>query len=189
MVEARAELQKQEEWREAVKQKLEAGRIHAALLRNQAIVRILAPEGLRKVTLAKALERFNTEQLAPLCDAAGWKRVEINDNLLPTYGGRALLLSGGEKYRVRAVLQVAVARLDGSRCVVLDEADTLEPAGRNGLLKLLRAWGGPALVGMTFGKPEQVPDLAKLGFGVSYWIEGAVALPLTERLAAAKEAA
>lgn len=185
VAEARAALSTAQSDLTAFKLKSDADTIHAKLLRNQEIVQILAPEGLRKATLVKAVEKFNTESLAPLCDAAGWKRVELDDNLVLTYGGRAYPLSASEKYRMRATLQVAVAQLDGSDIVIFDGADILDAPGRNGLFKMLRHWGGAALVGMTFSKPDLVPDLSAIKpapLGASYWIENATAVTLAEAL-------
>lgn len=173
----------------AFKAKMEADKLHAALLGNQAIVRVLAPEGLRKTAMQRALEAFNEKALAPLCKVAGWKAVELDENFAPTYGGRSyVLLSGGEQYRVRATMQVAIAQLDQSKVVILDGADILDGPGRNGLLKLLRAWGQPALVGMTFSKQEQAPDISVNESGVTYWLTEGSAVRIDELRAGQKAA-
>jgi hypothetical protein len=95
------------------------------------------------------------------------------------------LCSTSEQYRVRAVLQVAMADLDHSAMVVLDAADVLDGPTRSGLFALLVEASMPALVCMTLSRREQVPDLAAAELGASYWIEGGVAQPLHELAEAA----
>ena len=161
--------------------KREADRIHVAIEANQTVIDILSPGGLRARKLAEAVRSFHAEHLAAICGKADWKDVSLDDDLRPTYGGRPYpLLSASEQYRVRAVLQLAMARLDGSGMVVLDAADILDRHGRNGLMKMLFAIGIPALVGMTIADPEKTPppDLAAAGRGHTYWIECGVAAPL-----------
>ena len=102
-----------------------------------------------------------------------------------TYGGRHYsLCSTSEQYRCRAVLAVAMAKLDGSDLVALDAADVLDAEQRSGLFELLEEAGLPALVCMTLARREQLPELAALGLGASYWIQDGVAEPLHERAAA-----
>jgi hypothetical protein len=154
---------------------------------NDALLGILAPEGLRARKLGRVVEAFNSTQLQPLCEAAGWKPVALDPALSLSYGGRPYpLLSTSEQYRVRAIVQVAMARLDGSCMVVLDAADVLDGTTRSGLFALLDESGLDALVCMTLTRREQMPDLAASELGCSYWIEDGIAQPLnTMREAAA----
>ena len=98
------------------------------------------------------------------------------------------LLSKSEQYRVRAVFQVAMAIIDGSDLVVLDEADILDGPTRSGLFKMLDAAtqeGLAALVCMTLSRRDQAPDLAAIGLGRSYWLEAGVAEPIGQEAQAA----
>jgi hypothetical protein len=161
--------------------KREADRLHAAIEANQSIIDALAPGSLRAKKLADAVRRLNVDALAPLCKAAGWRAITLGDDLLPTYGGRPYpLLSASEQYRVRITLQVALAKLDGSDLVVIDAADILDRAGRNGLIKLLSATGIPAIVCMTVADAARTPppDLAAARLGHTYWIDAGIARPL-----------
>jgi hypothetical protein len=79
---------------------------------------------------------------------------------------------------VRAIVQVAMAKLDGSDMVVLDAADVLDGTTRSGLFAMLEESGLPALVCMTLTRREQVPDLAASELGASYWIEDGIGQPL-----------
>lgn len=149
---------------------------------NQALVHILAQDGLRKEVVGKAVAKFNKEHLEPLAVASGWPPIEVQPDLTITYRGRSTLLSGGELYRVRAALQVAFAKVDGSALVILDGADILDNSGRQGLIRMLAAAKMPALIGMTYAGPKTVPDLAQAG-GATYWLDNGIARPLAEALA------
>lgn len=144
---------------------------HTMIVGNAIIQDLIAPEGLRAAALKRGLSAFNTDHLAPLCDAAGWPHVSIADDLSIVYGTRAYRwLSGSQKWIVNAILQIAVARADGSQMVILDGADICDAGNRNKLFKLLTQIGIEALVGMTFNKPEQLPPLASSDLGERFWM-------------------
>lgn len=144
---------------------------HAMIVGNAAIQELIAPEGLRATALKRGLESFNADHLAPLCDAAGWPHVSIADDLSIAYGTRAYRwLSGSQKWIVNAILQIAVARADGSQMVILDGADICDAGNRNKLFRLLTQIGIEALIGMTFNKPEQLPPLAASDLGERFWM-------------------
>lgn len=158
-----------------------ADAIHARIGSNESAMKIMAPDGIRAKKLARVLDAFNGTQLAPLCGYAGWKLVEINADMTISYGSRRYqLLSESEKFRVRAVLQLAMARLDGSSMVVVDGADVLDGPTRGGLFSLLQEIEIQALIALTLTKPEQVPDISSFGVGNSYWISEGIAKPLAE---------
>lgn len=157
---------------------VEALTIHRALIRNQEIVGILAADGLRRVVMGRQLEAFNERSLKPLSETAGWKPVAIDAEMALTYGGRSFaFLSESEKYRVRAILATACAISDGSVMLVLDGVDILDPVGRRGLVKMLSTSGRHVVLGCTYGDRALVPDMAKLGLGSSWWIEGGIVSP------------
>lgn len=149
---------------------LSAEKIHGDIGANQLVIDALAPDGVRQTVLAEKMGQFNGA-LHRLSASAGWAPVTIADDLSVTLGERPyILLSESEKYRARVTLQVALADLDGSDVVIVDAADILDRAGRNGLFKMLKASGMKALICMTMNQLGDVPDLAKAGFGKSYWI-------------------
>lgn len=165
------------------KKKSTADRLAAGITVNQELVHVLAPDGLRRTVLTRAIEKFNKERLDPLAQAAGWGPIDVQPDLSIAFRGRTALLSNGERWRVRAAMQVAFAQIEGASLVVLDEADILDGQGRNGLIRMLLAAKVPALIGMTYAKPGDAPDLAKAG-GVTYWLQGARAVPLAEAIGA-----
>jgi hypothetical protein len=163
----------------AWRQKRDTDELQQKIAGNDLVLGILAPDGLRAAKLARVIELFNVAQLGRLSLAAGWNQVTIDAEMTVSYGGRPYpLLSTSEQYRVRAVLQLAMAHLDKSAMVVLDAADVLDGTSRSGLFDLIAEAGLPALICMTLTRREQVPDLEAAGFGVSYWLDSGVAQAL-----------
>lgn len=150
--------------------------LHAEILQSERIARVLEPDGIRKDKLAQALDRIN-ERLTALSEAAGWKRVHINHEMNIYYGGWNYRdLSASAAFRVRVILQVAMAEIDGSAAVVIDGADILQRGARSGLIRMLHdCWQRPALVTMTAdtSRPDRdpVPDLAEAGLGVTTYLK------------------
>ena len=145
---------------------------------NQKIVALLAPDGLRLVSMKSALGGYNAE-LKKICTLAKWATVEVKSDMSITMGNRYYsLLSESEQFRVRVALQVAAAVIDGSKIVLIDGADILDKAGRNGLFRVLMNSELEAVVAMTIDDIDQVPDLSKID-GVSYWIESGVSKALS----------
>jgi hypothetical protein len=172
----------------AFRKKREADRLHATVEANQQVISVLAPDGLRAWKLTKAVGSLNREVLAPLSQEAGWDTVSLNDDLMPTLGGRLYpLLSESEQFRARVTLQVALSRMDGSDAMIIDRADILDRQGRNGMMKMLIGLGIPCLVCMTILDPKKdpPPDLAARGKGVTYWVEDGIAKPLSQFMKAA----
>lgn len=168
-----------EEYLVAVRTKRRADEVAARIAANDIVIDILAPDGLRAKKLGQVVDAYNRGILAPLCDAGGWRAVTIDPNFEIAYGGRHYaLLSASEQFRVRAILQVAIAQSDGSAMVIIDAADILDGPARGALFDMLAKSEVPALVCMTLSRREQTPDLAAASMGKSYWIEAGVAAPI-----------
>lgn len=163
----------------AIESLAQCTRLHTLVQANQKIVDILAPDGLRRQKLVKALAKFNQKFLAALCAEADYPAVTLDNDLEVLYGARHyFLLSDSEKYRVKAVLQLAIALYDKSPLAIFDGADILDAEGRNGLFKMLASTELLALVCMTMADRKKVPDLVEAGIGGSYWVEQGIAYPL-----------
>lgn len=175
----REEVRRAEARMAAFQAKEAADRIHETIASNQAIIAALAPDGLRKQRLIRMLREFNEERLRPLCAIAGWREIAITPTLDVTLDGRAyVLLSASERYRCRVVLAMAMAGIDGSAALILDAADILDRAGRNGLFRLARRSAAvPVLVCMTLGR-EEAERLAASGRVSVYWLEEGMASPV-----------
>lgn len=149
----------------------EAAKKHQQIQKNQTLLDVLAPNGLRQQVLASRLGSFNAA-LGKICDAASWARVFVEPDMSITFGGRPyLLLSESEKFRARVTLQLALADLDASDVVVIDAADILDRAGRNGLFAALKLCELKAVVCMTMNRAEDVPPIGKAGIGRAYWLD------------------
>lgn len=159
----------------AFQKKYNADRLHSAIGQNQELIDKVAPEGIRGTVLERALAGFNIKA-EPLCAAGGWRLVALEPDFTPTYGGTPyLLLSESAKWRVRLILQMVMALIDGSNALIIDAADILDKGGRNGLFRTVATVGLPTLICMTMDARELVPNLSKAGLGVSYWMDNATA--------------
>lgn len=160
----------------AFQAKSKADNRHTSIQTMENLITKIAPDGLRGEVLAKALAGFNAS-LEKFAAAASWRPVTLESDFLPCYGGTSyLLLSESAKFRVRVILQIGLAMIDGSQAMVIDAADILDKGGRNGLFKSVAASGLPTLICMTMDARENVPNLGKAGMGASYWLDDAVAV-------------
>lgn len=165
---------------EAFNCKTRADRLQNSILQNASIVAALDTAGVRQDKLNEAVNTFLSESVAPLCRVSNWENLEIAQDMSLAYGGRAWpLLSESEKYRVRVLLQAAISIREQAAAIIIDAADILDKAGRNGLIALLRHAALPALVCMTIPTPKEVPNLEAAGLGESFWIRDGVMVPLS----------
>jgi hypothetical protein len=154
--------------------------------RADLILSVTTPQGLRAKKLGQAVDSFNSAILAPLCETADWAPVNLTAELVTRYGERPYaLVSEGERWRTRVILQIAFAKIDGSSMVIVDNLPDLDSAALNGLLWTLKTEQMPALVCAASRKGVAAPDLAAAGYGNTWQIENARTKPLHE----AKEAA
>lgn len=150
-------------------------------------VELLAPDGIRQKKLTETLGAFNSVYLQPLCHGLGCKLIAVQPDMSLRMGATPFqMLSASEQFRVKTVLQVALAKLEKSAIVIIDGADILDQAGRGGLLNMLLEAEMPAIICMTVNGPDKVPNLAEAGCGVTYWIEKGMCAPVAAKV---KEAA
>ena len=139
--------------------KTKASHVHKQICTNQKIVRILSPEGLRANVLARALGAFNAK-LSALSAIAKWPMVTLDPDFIPRMGDyRYQSLSESAQFRVRVVLQIAMAQREHAPLIVIDRCDQLDILGRRGLMALLNKAGIPAVIAMTISAPEEFPKL------------------------------
>jgi hypothetical protein len=172
---ARGELSRHQRNLAMKRQVIESMQLVERIQKRIAIVGLLDKSGLRQKVLVERLGAFNG-RLVENCRTAGWAPVHIDADMSISYGGRPLsLCSGGEQFRTRVTLQMTIAESEEAPLVIVDGADILDKAGRNGLFSLIRALGIPAVIGMTILKREEMPDLARANLGASVWIENGAA--------------
>lgn len=169
--EFRSALEDRKATREIVVAATQAAKWHDAIMVNAQIQKVMAPDGLRRKVLGEALDAFNAKHLAPLTHVAGWGEIKITPELYFTYNGELYGdCSVSEQWRVRTVVQVAIAAVDGSAMVLVDGIDVLDKNQRVGVFKLLRFAKIPALVGGTMPR-DVAPDLKRLKLGRTYWVD------------------
>lgn len=156
---------------DAFAKKTKADRLKASILQNVDIVAALDSTGIRQDKMNSKIKTFVDGVVNLRAETAQWMPVEIGSDMALSYDGKAwAILSESERYRVRVLFQLAAAFIDGSQAVIIDGADILGSAGRNGLMVLLKTIGINAIVCMTIPHRGNVPNLAKAGIGTSYWI-------------------
>lgn len=169
---ASARVEAYRKWRRALE-------VHQRIVRGLAIADELLPEGLRRRRMVTMLEGFN-RSLAQLSQHFRMEPVNIDVDM-NIYAGRRpyKFLSSSMQYRVDVVLQVAIAKIDGSAAIVVDGADIIVGEDRQGLLTMLLSTGIPTLLCIALTKPDSVPSVWQHG-GSAYWLENSV----TKRLGA-----
>jgi hypothetical protein len=154
---------------------LSAARKHAAIMKNSEIQQVLAPEGLRRKVLVKKLQEFCVDHIHPICAAAKWPVLNIAPDMTLEWDGFAYgVHSAGRRLCIRAILQIAIARLDGSPFIIIDGIEALDKKNYAKLFNALIKLKISALLGQTCTDPAS-SDLPKLGqYGDILWIEDGV---------------
>lgn len=163
----------------ATKKTADALAHHADVAAWDAIGDALAPDGIPADLLTEAIKPIN-DRLEQSAADAEWLQVAIDGDMHVTSGGRPFaLLSESEKWRADAMVAEAIAHLSGTRLLVLDRMDVLDPTGRVDLFAWLDvlATSGEIDTALVFGTLKALP--AELPATVSgHWIEnGVVAQP------------
>lgn len=149
---------------------------HATAYRKQIlahawIIRAFAPDGMRKDAMDRKIAEIN-KRLADLSGLAGFEPVQLDEDLSGTLGGRSYLLNGESgRWRVDLILTCLFNTQDKADVILVDRLDVLEPQARPGVIRMLKGLGVPALVCMMAKDAASAPDLAKIGFGRTAWIE------------------
>lgn len=149
-----------------------ATRYHGDVLAWLAIGDALSPDGIPGEILAEALQPFNAK-LADLASLADWRVPSIAADMGITWGGRPYrLLSESERWRVDALIGLALAAQSGLRCVLLDRFDCLDQPGRGDLLGLLDtlAADGELDTALVLGTLKSAPP-APTDLFTSHWID------------------
>lgn len=101
------------------------------------IAEALSPAGIPAEILGSALKPVN-DSLAILSRLSGWKKVAISTDMQITADGRIYgLMSESAKWRVDALLALAIAQISELKFVALDRFDVLDMAGRKQLIGML----------------------------------------------------
>lgn len=149
----------------------EASRVAGQIKGNQDIIDVLDEGGLRKQKMEACLAAFLTKYVNPVQQNFAIDQISLNGDLKAALGSTDYeLLSASEQFRVRTVLQLAIAKKEGSGLVVVDGADILDGPSRSSLLNAVIANEIPALICMTVNDAGAIPNLKDMGLGASYWV-------------------
>lgn len=156
----------------------ETKKIAAQIAANQGIIDLLDETGLRRTKLTQGLDAFKSSYIEPLCEAMGIEPVALDADLSIAVGKVSYqMLSASEQYRVRVILQLAIAQLERASITIIDGADILDQSGRGKLLQAVIKTGIPTIICMTLNKPDMAPNLAQAGVGISYWVSDGSCAP------------
>lgn len=132
---------------------------------------VCSPAGVRQTKLAGHLEGFNA-RLAVLCKTLQRPPLSIEPDLSIMFGKRRYEAhSDSGRWRARVAFQIAVAMMDGSKCLVIDAADILDAPSRAMLMGTVMRSQLPAVIAMTAWDPAHMPNLAEKGAGETYWCD------------------
>jgi len=170
--------------------------LHHQILRQTILVQALAPDGIRLKVLNEALAKVNLE-IRELTAPTDFELFKFDEDMNVMYGDIPYIFcSLSEKLWINTVLQVLVARRDGSDLIIVDEFDTFMKQQRSWMMKFFMAAKVPVLVLMSMSKMYRcpgcgekfqnehkecpkcshmgfkldLPDFSKIGGNV-YWIE------------------
>ncbi|CAB4144675.1 ABC_ATPase domain containing protein [uncultured Caudovirales phage] len=159
---------------DAIEALAKANAIQAEIVEVALLASSVSPDkGIRPLVLKRGLDAINAS-LAEISTMAAFKDVAIvNEAMVVTYGGRFYsLLSESEKWRVNIVFAVLLHEKEASASpLLIDRLDILHPPARPGVLRMLKTRGVTTVIGYTAKDAEAVPNLGKLGFGTSVWLE------------------
>lgn len=153
----------------------EAGKIAKQIEANKEIVDALAPTGVRKNVLNRAIDQFN-RVLAKVTEVAGWEGIETDYDMDLYYAGHPITVFdrySSIRWRINVSIQVALAALSKAPLVLIDAADILDKQGRNGLFRIMARKVNQIafIVTMTANEREDLPNLTDKGLGKTLWLE------------------
>ena len=120
---------------EMVSAEAKAGKLTTTIARYGEVSRAIGEKGVRRELIAAQLRRVNAG-LAVIQSETGWPVVSIDDKGLVRWGERPVAMcSESERWRAQAAIQLTIAALTGSKAVVLDRADLLDPDNRAMLVR------------------------------------------------------
>jgi len=176
-------LQKAEELRDKRENIALVEELDQAVRDSIAVGKLLAPDGIRQKKLADKIKTLNGV-LENIAESIGWPVVRIEPESLEIYYGdrkrEEYVISESEIMRTDLMLQIMATWTDGGQFIMFERAEVLDPIGRAELFKFLAK--NPdcgAVVFMTAGRPDQVPNLEAKGVGKTYWLEGGTISPIT----------
>ena len=164
----RADVDRHTQRLDASKTKTTADNAAARAARLAIVKGILAQDGLRANKLRSTMDRVAV-MIDNCCRTAVWTEITTDADLNLFMGGRPFaLLSKSEQYRCNLVMQLVLAKLDGSELLIFDGADILDSCGRMALIRLIREMDARSLVAMT--AKRDYAEMVSKRFDAVFWV-------------------
>ena len=130
---AEAALKEAELQLKAIETMEKANKAYNEVQRNKAVIALLKPQGFRAKVQKEAIEMINMK-MGKWTD--GWGTVWLEEGFHMTMNGLPLAVcSSSEKWRANAIAQFALAELNNSPLVILDNAERLDSENLNKIVE------------------------------------------------------
>jgi hypothetical protein len=148
-----------------VKQALAA---HSNVQMWKKATELLSPDGIPAQMLARALKPVN-DLLATYAIESQWEPVRIGNDMTLFYGARPYQFAAeSAQWRVQAMVAACLAELSGSKVLLLDRMDVLEPALRGDAIAwLLSLAMDTVVVSATLKAPPKIEGVRTVWMGVT----------------------
>ena len=165
---ARTALTTAKEDLESFQRKQRADKLQKQITINKSTLDIIGPEGLRKESLGDAIESLNNmfAEIIPEWNITVDSDLCIEKDQFPFH-----LLSKSHQMQCIIMFQLALAKLDNSDLIIVDEVDIFDNEQKSLLLKALKKFKAHVIICATVNKKEKAPNFSKSGIGKSYWVE------------------
>ena len=165
---ARTDLSTAKEDLESFQRKQRADKLQKQITINKNTLDIIGPEGLRKESLSDAIDSLNKmfAEIIPEWNITVDSDLCIEKDQFPFH-----LLSKSHQMQCIIMFQLALAKLDNSDLIIVDEVDIFDNEQKTLLLKALRKFKAHCIICATVNNKEKAPNFSKMGIGKSYWVE------------------
>lgn len=150
---------------------------YAKAIRQYTVLKdITGVGGVRKQKMERTISAFNA-MLENLSGMAGWGVVSINADGDMFYDGRPYIMaSRARKFRCRVTVQVMLAVVEKAPLLLIDDVDTLDSDGRQGLVTILKHVGITSVISMM-AKHDYASAIAQI-FHSAFWIENGTVIDI-----------
>jgi hypothetical protein len=148
---------------------IEASKVAATIESKLAIVKALAPDGLRKKKAETAITKLN-DSIVEMSEKLKWDIPSLSFDGEIYCGVPGKYLGRSASYKTDLLFNVAIALEQKSKLIIIDEADTLDKTGRNSLMSWLYSIRGNtrSIVALSLASKDELPNVPGL---VAVWIE------------------
>ncbi len=144
----------------------------AAMTEHQAVIAwgrlrdAMSPAGIPSELIYELLNSLNLD-MAQMSERAGFKRpVSLDENMEPSIGSTPYALaSESEKWRMQALIALALANKDDAGTVVWDGMDIIEPASRQGIITLAKEAKPQVIMAATLKAKPEIPGVTSIWMG------------------------